>query len=134
MGICRTCQRPQRPAAATEEDLDDYDPLLDELENEPLADVEIDTFLESNGISPDACQTFRELAPSLQKLVIDVGSLADARDPTAVLISRMKKARHGELRVAEMRPGDWKCPACGDHNFARNIQCRRFGHTHRTCD
>lgn len=24
-----------------------------------------------------------------------------------------------------MRPGDWICPNCGDHNYARNICCRR---------
>eukprot|EP00929_Paragymnodinium_shiwhaense_P041587 TRINITY_DN21588_c0_g1_i1.p1 TRINITY_DN21588_c0_g1~~TRINITY_DN21588_c0_g1_i1.p1 ORF type:complete len:530 (-),score=110.99 TRINITY_DN21588_c0_g1_i1:89-1678(-) len=23
--------------------------------------------------------------------------------------------------------GDWMCPSCGDHNFARNTQCRRCG-------
>lgn len=26
-----------------------------------------------------------------------------------------------------MRPGDWACPNCGDHNFARNTQCRKCG-------
>ena len=26
-----------------------------------------------------------------------------------------------------MRPGDWLCPNCGDHNFARNPQCRKCG-------
>lgn len=25
----------------------------------------------------------------------------------------------------EMRPGDWVCPSCGDHVFARNDNCRR---------
>eukprot|EP00929_Paragymnodinium_shiwhaense_P049764 TRINITY_DN25092_c0_g1_i1.p1 TRINITY_DN25092_c0_g1~~TRINITY_DN25092_c0_g1_i1.p1 ORF type:complete len:332 (+),score=57.31 TRINITY_DN25092_c0_g1_i1:159-1154(+) len=24
-------------------------------------------------------------------------------------------------------PGDWTCPACGDHQFARNAHCRRCG-------
>ena len=23
-----------------------------------------------------------------------------------------------------MRPGDWKCPECDDHQFARNTHCR----------
>lgn len=27
----------------------------------------------------------------------------------------------------EMKPGDWNCPKCGDHQFARNVQCRRCG-------
>jgi len=26
-----------------------------------------------------------------------------------------------------MMPGDWTCPACGDHQFARNLQCRKCG-------
>jgi len=26
-----------------------------------------------------------------------------------------------------MKPGDWSCPACGDHQFARNETCRRCG-------
>merc|ERR1719453_1682996 len=26
-----------------------------------------------------------------------------------------------------MQPGDWLCPACGDHQFARNTQCRKCG-------
>merc|ERR1719336_1415686 len=26
------------------------------------------------------------------------------------------------------KPGDWMCPGCGDHQFARNAQCRKCGH------
>jgi len=26
-----------------------------------------------------------------------------------------------------MQPGDWACPACGDHQFARNSKCRKCG-------
>lgn len=25
----------------------------------------------------------------------------------------------------DMRPGDWNCPNCGDHQFGRNSQCRK---------
>lgn len=28
----------------------------------------------------------------------------------------------------ELSPGDWLCPGCQDHQFARNIQCRRCAH------
>merc|ERR1719284_25258 len=24
-------------------------------------------------------------------------------------------------------PGDWACPSCGDHQFARNTECRKCG-------
>mmetsp|Transcript_58553 Transcript_58553/g.92557 ORF Transcript_58553/g.92557 Transcript_58553/m.92557 type:complete len:110 (-) Transcript_58553:14-343(-) len=27
----------------------------------------------------------------------------------------------------EKMPGDWECPHCGDHQFARNTQCRQCG-------
>merc|ERR1711869_63375 len=26
-----------------------------------------------------------------------------------------------------MKPGDWECVACGDVQFARNIECRKCG-------
>lgn len=29
--------------------------------------------------------------------------------------------------VLEDRPGDWTCPKCGDHVFAKNVSCRRCG-------
>merc|ERR1711879_306867 len=53
------------------------------------------------------------------------GSLADARDPTAVLITRMVRPGAGE--APQMRPGDWTCLACGDLQFAKNQSCRRCG-------
>jgi predicted RNA-binding Zn-ribbon protein involved in translation (DUF1610 family) len=28
---------------------------------------------------------------------------------------------------ANMKPGDWHCSKCGDHNFARNTNCRKCG-------
>merc|ERR1719491_386057 len=27
-----------------------------------------------------------------------------------------------------MKPGDWLCPGCGDHQFSRNETCRKCGH------
>merc|ERR1719401_1625506 len=88
---------------------------------------EIDEFLSRNAIEAHAVEEFKELPPELQVMVMDAGSLADARDPTAVLRSRMMKAKQGTLKVEEMRPGDWKCKACGDHNFAKNESCRKCG-------
>ncbi|CAJ1453472.1 unnamed protein product [Effrenium voratum] len=32
----------------------------------------------------------------------------------------------------DMRPGDWNCPRCHDHVFARNEHCRRCGTTRPT--
>merc|ERR1711957_216374 len=28
---------------------------------------------------------------------------------------------------ANMKPGDWNCAKCGDHNFAKNVACRKCG-------
>lgn len=30
----------------------------------------------------------------------------------------------------EMKPGDWLCPNCGDHQFRSNTECRRCGEPH----
>jgi len=27
----------------------------------------------------------------------------------------------------QMKPGDWRCPGCGDHQFAKNSECRKCG-------
>eukprot|EP00438_Fugacium_kawagutii_P002379 Skav201008 [mRNA] locus=scaffold991:271039:287091:- [translate_table: standard] len=32
----------------------------------------------------------------------------------------------------DLRPGDWMCPKCGDHVFARNENCRRCGQSRPT--
>lgn len=31
----------------------------------------------------------------------------------------------GKGGAADLRPGDWLCPTCGDHVFAKNAECRR---------
>merc|ERR1719378_1316855 len=33
----------------------------------------------------------------------------------------------GGSSSAPMMPGDWVCPSCGDHQFARNTSCRKCG-------
>eukprot|EP00927_Polykrikos_kofoidii_P036391 TRINITY_DN3072_c0_g1_i1.p1 TRINITY_DN3072_c0_g1~~TRINITY_DN3072_c0_g1_i1.p1 ORF type:complete len:869 (+),score=121.65 TRINITY_DN3072_c0_g1_i1:81-2609(+) len=33
----------------------------------------------------------------------------------------------GGASTQEVRPGDWRCPACSDLQFARNSECRRCG-------
>merc|ERR1712039_704953 len=35
---------------------------------------------------------------------------------------------NGERPAAPRRDGDWDCPGCGDHQFARNTNCRKCGH------
>eukprot|EP00930_Biecheleria_cincta_P022185 TRINITY_DN1623_c0_g1_i1.p1 TRINITY_DN1623_c0_g1~~TRINITY_DN1623_c0_g1_i1.p1 ORF type:complete len:865 (-),score=163.25 TRINITY_DN1623_c0_g1_i1:176-2740(-) len=90
----------------------------------------VEDFLAQNGVEKHAATSFRDMPTELQNQIMDVGNLQDARDPTAVLISRMAKARRGDLNVIVMKPGDWRCPACGDHNFARNEVCRNCAKPH----
>jgi len=33
----------------------------------------------------------------------------------------------GKEKGGGMLPGDWACPGCGDHQFARNTDCRKCG-------
>lgn len=33
----------------------------------------------------------------------------------------------GKGKTKAMKPGDWTCPACGDHQFAKNMECRKCG-------
>lgn len=87
----------------------------------------VDIYLAENGIEPRAADNFRALPPQMQQLVMESGTFSDARDPTAVLISRMNKAKAGMLQAAKVMPGDWKCGSCGEHNYARNKQCRKCG-------
>jgi len=41
------------------------------------------------------------------------------------LTARGQDDRRGGPQLASMMPGDWLCPKCGDHVFARNSACRR---------
>eukprot|EP00930_Biecheleria_cincta_P003901 TRINITY_DN10480_c0_g1_i1.p1 TRINITY_DN10480_c0_g1~~TRINITY_DN10480_c0_g1_i1.p1 ORF type:complete len:505 (-),score=89.87 TRINITY_DN10480_c0_g1_i1:14-1453(-) len=90
-----------------------------------VRDDEVARFFEGHTIQPNAMDTFLSLRPEQQRMVMDAGSLTDARDPTAVLISRCVKAKQGTLQAVQYRPGDWKCVACGEINFARNDTCRK---------
>eukprot|EP00444_Apocalathium_aciculiferum_P017590 CAMPEP_0183455500 /NCGR_PEP_ID=MMETSP0370-20130417/126809_1 /TAXON_ID=268820 /ORGANISM="Peridinium aciculiferum, Strain PAER-2" /LENGTH=61 /DNA_ID=CAMNT_0025647091 /DNA_START=45 /DNA_END=227 /DNA_ORIENTATION=+ len=31
------------------------------------------------------------------------------------------------MDMANVKPGDWNCSSCGDHQFARNAACRKCG-------
>eukprot|EP00929_Paragymnodinium_shiwhaense_P093012 TRINITY_DN5304_c0_g1_i1.p1 TRINITY_DN5304_c0_g1~~TRINITY_DN5304_c0_g1_i1.p1 ORF type:complete len:393 (-),score=78.63 TRINITY_DN5304_c0_g1_i1:102-1280(-) len=43
--------------------------------------------------------------------------------PAAKMAEAKPAAR--TLRPEELPPGDWLCPECNDHQFARNLRCRR---------
>ena len=52
-----------------------------------------------------------------------------ARGPGEGLVDfTLPPVRGGQGRTeGQRRPGDWDCPACRDHQFARNSACRRCG-------
>jgi len=81
----------------------------------------VQAFLSHNNIQSHAAERFLALPPEEQMNIVAMGPLTDARDPTAVLITRMTK---GGRSVQTPSPGDWYCPNCGDLQFARNGECR----------
>jgi len=60
-----------------------------------ISSLDPNTFLAGHDIQPQALEQFRNLPDEQKKVVMSGGSLHGARDPTAVLINRMAKARHG---------------------------------------
>jgi len=66
----------------------------------PATPKEVEMFLGNYPVEPKAVLKLKELDPYQQKAVISRGSLAEARDPTAVLISRCKKAVEGTMATS----------------------------------
>merc|ERR1740121_2237437 len=50
------------------------------------------------------------------------GYMLPSGQQLTVMLSEQVDARQGGGM-----PGDWKCPSCGDLNFARNVSCRKCG-------
>lgn len=116
----------------------------------------VDKFLEGVDVEETVAQKFRAMPASTQKQVILRGTLRDARNPTAVLKSRLNQidpwsggggkggdkggwgggmsgwmggfgAMYGSSPAkGERENNDWWCP-CGELNFAKNTDCRACG-------
>merc|ERR1712113_747210 len=81
-----------------------------------------------------AKEKFLAMDPKLQLVVMKKGTLHGTRDPTAVLMSRIKLVLATgilppapEAKLQPRAEGDWTCPSCHDHQFRRNHVCRRCG-------
>jgi len=86
----------------------------------------VQAFLSHNQIQPHAQERFLTMSPEEQMNIMAMGPLTDARNPTAVLITRMNKGQGGR-GIQTPSPGDWFCPTCGDLNFATRPECRSCG-------
>ena len=40
---------------------------------------------------------------------------------------KLRPEEKARTDTGNRRPGDWDCPECGDHQFARNTECRQCG-------
>jgi len=96
---------------------------------ERAAPQQVQQFLMQHVVEQHAVDIFLKLDPKLQKIVMNKGSLAEARDQTAMLMGRIKQAQKiasGAITM-ELKPGDWICPGCHDVQFSRNTTCRQCG-------
>merc|ERR1719345_622633 len=57
---------------------------------------EVELFLQHNPVEPHAATRIRSLPMELQKIVLTRGSLFGGRDPTAVLLGRVRAATRGQ--------------------------------------
>lgn len=91
---------------------------LQSLPDAESADVQ--AFLDAHPVDEKAKAKFLAMNPKAQTAVLNMGSMSEARDPTAMLISRC-------VMVSTLRPGDWCCPACSFINFAKKSECKNCG-------
>uniref|UniRef100_A0A7S4VUT1 RRM domain-containing protein n=1 Tax=Alexandrium monilatum TaxID=311494 RepID=A0A7S4VUT1_9DINO len=59
-----------------------------------ISEDEVEEFLRSNDIDDHAAGALRELPPKMQAAVIDRGGLGNARNPSSVLLSRIRDAQN----------------------------------------
>lgn len=61
--------------------------------NRSITEDEVENFLSANQIEDRAATALRELPPNLQAVVVDRGDLGNARNPTSVLLARIRDAQ-----------------------------------------
>lgn len=96
------------------------DETIAAIDIEEATSDEVQAFVDEHACEAHAVTKFKNLNPKLQKIVINQGSMADAKDQTAVLMSRVR-------RIVDLKPGDWFCPKCSDIVFGKNDACRKCG-------
>eukprot|EP00448_Togula_jolla_P025802 CAMPEP_0170653238 /NCGR_PEP_ID=MMETSP0224-20130122/47305_1 /TAXON_ID=285029 /ORGANISM="Togula jolla, Strain CCCM 725" /LENGTH=672 /DNA_ID=CAMNT_0010985105 /DNA_START=62 /DNA_END=2080 /DNA_ORIENTATION=- len=108
-----------------------------QLQMPSVPNTEVEMFLAQNPVDFQAASRLRALPPHMQRLVLIRGSLSGTRDPSSVLMSRVRDAMGGsggmvlgmpsgmmpEQQPPNFRPGDWMCPKCNFHNYSSKIVC-----------
>merc|ERR1719399_1757065 len=80
--------------------------------NNTVTNPEVELFLQHNPVEPHASTRLRSLPIELQKIVLSRGSLFGGRDPTAVLLGRIRAATRG-LTGPQMGMGGQRMPWSG---------------------
>merc|ERR1712083_926557 len=98
----------------------------------PLDTSDPEGWIAAHSVNEKATDQFRALSHAQQMTVMNKGSLAGARDMSAVLIGRIKTVLAGgdlgpPKEEPEVKEGDWYCPKCNDLQFRRNVVCRSCG-------
>jgi len=62
--------------------------------NRAASEDEVDEFLSTNNIDSSAADAMRAVSPNMQAAIIDRGGLGNARNPSSVLLSRIRDAQN----------------------------------------
>jgi len=119
---CRKCQTAAPPESARVQVLLAPGTIefsaAESVDTTPATKQEVEAFLRECPVEAHTAAKLRALDPKLQAVVIRQGTMEDARDPTAVLTSRITAFK-------KMKSGDWICPGCFDLQFASRPECRK---------
>lgn len=108
--VCNQCQTPKTQDSVVQVTLPQAIMAL-----EPAGEQDVQAFLDKWQFQPHGVERFQSLDPRLQAVVM-AKSMDGVRDPTAVLLSRVRNLQN-------MKNGDWICLGCADIVFARNNAC-----------
>jgi len=105
----------------------------------------LDKWIKDNNLDEKCGNVLRGLSSTIQKAVQEMGGCADCRNPSAAVMSRIRKIERwrADEKVAEEpaaeedvaeesadhsradEQNDWICPNCADHQFSRHKHCRQ---------
>lgn len=113
----------------------DHERSFSEERPEHQLDEQLEDFKLKWALADNVIEKLRELPQEvIDKVVADFHPPAECTDHSSKCVGFMKSRAEAfgvKMRLQKdscgMREGDWICAACGDHNFARNTECRKCG-------